>query len=247
MDQRKILFVSQGSQSSQFWGHSSKIPSQITCQVEQAKHPNLPLGIIVNRCVVTVKARAGPIILINTTRQNIWIWQPLLATRVFIVDYHQIEHRANMERMGDNIDISFLPVAPNTIRVQLEQVEVTSSNITPSTSSEKPSFGPGPDMQATNFNFEAEVQCLPFKLNIGKEAKLTGIQQSMFIDLIYDHPEVFSLNDEDLRFCKWIQHTIPMTSDKPVYLPHCTIPPQLQGEVHNQLLGHHNVFMHPRW
>ena len=79
------------------------------------------------------------------------------------------------------------------------------------------------------------MKCLPFQLNLGDEAKLTHVQQSWFIDLIYDHPEVFSLHDEDLGFCDWIKHTIPMTMDKPVYLAHHTIPPQLQGEVHKCL------------
>ena len=70
---------------------------------------------------------------------------------------------------------------------------------------------------------------------MGEEAKLTCIQQSQFIDLIYDHPEVFSLHDEDLGFCDWIKHTILPTMDRPVYLLHCTILPQLQEEVHKCL------------
>ena len=67
-----------------------------------------------------------PVILINTTNQNAWIWQPLLAAEFFIIDQiDKMEHRASMERKGDNINISFSPVTPDTIRVQLEQVEVT--------------------------------------------------------------------------------------------------------------------------
>ena len=31
------------------------------------------------------------------------------------------------------------------------------------------------------------------------------------------------------------KHTILTMTDKPVYLVHCTIPPQLQGEVHKYL------------
>ena len=147
----------------------------------------------------------------------------------------KIEHRASMERKGDNINISFLPVTPNIIRVQLEQVEVTSSDITPSTSSDKPAFGPRPNTNAADFDFEAEINCLPFKWNMGTDAKMTCAQQRQFINIIYDHPEVFSLHDEDLGFCDKIKHTIPMTSDKPVYLLHCTIFPQLQGEVHKCL------------
>ena len=84
---------------------------------------------------------------------------------------------------------------------------------------------------------------------------MTCIQQGWFIDLIYDQPEVFSLHEEDLVFCDWVKHTIPTTMDRPVYLAHHTIPPQLQGEVHKclepgcnrGLLGHHKVLMHPRW
>ena len=59
--------------------------------------------------------------------------------------------------------------------------------------------GPRPNTKGADFNFEAEIQCLSFKLNLGKEANMNHVQQDwfMFIDLIYDHPEVFSLHDED--------------------------------------------------
>ena len=43
------------------------------------------------------------------------------------------------------------------------------------------------------------------------------------------------MHDEDLGFCDQIKHNIPTTMDRPVYLVHCTIPPQLQGEVHKCL------------
>ena len=69
----------------------------------------------------------------------------LLATELFDVECHQVEHRASMEWMGDDINISFQPVAPSVIRAQLEQVEEASSNIPPPSSSEKPTFGPRPD------------------------------------------------------------------------------------------------------
>ena len=176
-----------------------------------------------------------PVILINTTKQNVWLQQPLLAAELHTVEYHPVEHQAEMEVKGDEVNISFLPVVPNTIRVQVEQVESTSTDVLTPNSNEKPVFGPRPDTQPADFNFEAEVKCLPFKLNLGEEAKLTCIQQSWFIDHIYDCPEVFLLHDEDLGFWDWIKHTIPTTMDKPVYLVHCTIPPQLQVEVHKCL------------
>ena len=94
---------------------------------------------------------------------------------------------------------------------------------------ERPEFGPKPDINSTEFSFKEEIDCLPFQLNIGKEANLMWKQQSHFINLIYDNKEVFSLHDEDLRYCDLIKHTIPTMTDKPVYLAHCTIPRQLQG------------------
>ena len=152
----------------------------------------------------------------------------MLATELYTAEYHLVEHRADMDIKGDDVNIPFLPVVPDTIRVQLEQVEATTTDISPPNSSDRPVFGPRPDTQATDFDFEAQVQHLPFKLNLGVEAKLTHIQQCQFIDLIYEQPEVFSLHDEDLGFCNQINHTIPTMTDRPVYLPHCTIPPQLQ-------------------
>ena len=188
--------------------------------MEQAQHHNLPPGIVINRCVATTKARSVPVILVNTNRQNVWIQQPLLATELFGTDQvKEIEHRADMEREGDNIQISFSPVAPNSIRVRSEQVETVTSNIEPPISSGKPSFGPRPDVESENFDFKAEIDCLPFKLNMGTTVEMTCEQQSQFINIIYDHPEV-PLHDEDLGFCNKIKHTIPMTSDRPVYLPH---------------------------
>ena len=47
-------------------GQTSKIPSKLTCLVEQAQHHNLPPSIVINRCVATTKARSVPVILVNT-------------------------------------------------------------------------------------------------------------------------------------------------------------------------------------
>ena len=186
--------------------------------MEQAKHHNLPPGIVINRCMATTKARSVPVILVNTNRQNVWIQQPLLAAELFSADQiEEIEHRANMERQGDNIQISFSPVAPNAIRVRSEQVESATPDIDPPTSNEKPSFGPRPEMKSANFDFKAEIDHLPFTLNMGTTIEMTHEQQSQFISIIYDHPEVFSLHDEDPGFCDKIKLTILMTSDRPVY------------------------------
>ena len=130
-------------------GHTTKIQPKVVCLIEQAGHHNLPLGIIVNRCVASVKARSMPVILINTTKQNIWLWQVLLAAELYTVEYHPVEHRADTKIKGDDVNISFLPVVPHTIRVQSEQVETTPTDISPPDSSERPVFGPRPNTQDT--------------------------------------------------------------------------------------------------
>ena len=93
-----------------------------------------------------------------------------------------------------------------------------------------PTFGPRPNTSVAEFNFQQEVECLPFKLNVG-DVHLEKEHQARFIDLIYSNQEVFSLHDEDLGYCNKLTHTIPTSTNKPVYLPHRTIPRQLQGEV----------------
>ena len=95
---------------------------------------------------------------------------------------------------------------------------------------EKPSFGARPNTKDPDFDFKKELEQLPFELNI-RDAPLTREQQAHLIDVIYDHTEVFSLFDRDLGFCDVLKHSIPTTTDKPVYLPHRQIPVQLQSKV----------------
>ena len=45
-------------------------------------------------------------------------------------------------------------------------------------------------------------------------------QQVKFLSIIYDNQAVFSLHDGDLGYCDELKHSIPVSSDKPVYLPH---------------------------
>ena len=177
--QNKTLFVFQAIQLLLCWDRLVRFRQKLTCLVEQAQHHNLPPGIVINRCMSTTKARSVPVILVNTNRQNVWIWQPLLAAKLFGTDQaKEIEHRADMERQGDNIQISFSPVAPDSIRVRSEQVKTVTPNIDPPTSNKKPSFGPRPDVESENFDFMAEIDCLPFKLNMGTTVEMTREQQS---------------------------------------------------------------------
>ena len=49
-----------------------------------------------------------------------------------------------------------------------------------------PTFGALPNTKATDFNFEKEVECLPFKLNLG-DVPLDKEHQAKFIDLVYSN------------------------------------------------------------
>ena len=117
--------------------------------------------------MATVKSRSVPVILINTTKQNVWLWQPLLAAELYTIEYHPVEHWADIEDEGDVAKVSFLPVVPNTIRVQVKQVEQHPLIHQLPTLRKKPVFGPRPNTQAADFDLEVEVKCLPFKLNMG--------------------------------------------------------------------------------
>ena len=94
----------------------------------------------------------------------------------------------------------------------------------------KPSFRTPPDFDSDQFDFQKELKRLPFQINIG-EAPLNLEQQKCFIRLIYENQAMFSLYDGDLGYCNCLKHGIPTTSERPVYLPHCQIPIQLQSEV----------------
>ena len=210
-------------------GYTNKLPPKVTCLVEQAEHHNLLLGKVINQCMAIPKARTIPLIIIHTNRYNVWIRQPLLAAKLFDVECNEIDYRATLIWEGNNISVGFQPVPPQLIDTNSSQVEVgpIQSN---SPKIKKPEFGPRPDTNSKDFNFKNELDWLPFQMNMGKEAKCMQDQQSHFINLVSDNKEVFSLHDEDLGYCNLIKHTI-LTTDKPVYLPHHTIPRQLQGEV----------------
>ena len=140
-------------------GCTNKLPPRITCLVEQAEHHNLPLGIVINRCVAIPKARSIPVIIINTNRYNVWIRQPLLAAELFDAECDKIEYRANMNQDGDNILVGFKPVPPQLINTNSCQVEA--GHIQPdSPKIEKPEFGHRLGTNSAEFNFEKELDFL---------------------------------------------------------------------------------------
>ena len=219
-------------------GKTDKITQCLTCMVGPRDTNNLPMGIVVNRAMVTPKkSKKVPIILANTNSYNVWIRQPLLATNVVEVESCPWDYQTILSCDGKGISVSFCPVP--TLEVQ-EEIFVASTSVTRTgemnssnqtkDQGEKPKFGSQPKFNSPHFDFQKELDRLPFPLNLGK-VEMSKAQQIRFLELIYDNQSVFSLCDEDLGLCDHLKHTIPTTMDKPIYLLHQTIPVQLQAEI----------------
>ena len=174
-----------------------------------------------------------------------WIRQPLYAGDLWDVDKEDWEYELVLvkDAKTNNIMVKFQQVPPEYLCEEIfsqavemfgpdktnkdketktkEKEKESDPQTTPKESAdqEPPKFGPHQDTSSADFDFKTELDHLPFTINIGK-APLSREQQSRFIDLIYDYQEVFSLYDGDLGFCDALKHSIPTTTDKPVYLPH---------------------------
>ena len=209
--------------------------------VEAMDDNNLPCGVSVNHTYVSpTKSRQVSVILLNTNTYNVWIRQPLYAATIWDVELKDWEYEPIFTKdvNSNTIEVKLQQVPPEDLREEIlsRSVETKQSESEVKQKEdnhekdEKPSFGARPDTKSPQFDFKKELKRLPFELNIG-EAPLTREQQARLIDIIYDHTDVFSLFDRDLGFCDALKHSIPTTTDKPVYLPHRQIPVQLQSEV----------------
>ena len=217
-------------------GRTNKIIQWLSCVVGARACNNLPRGIMVNRTMVTPhKSKWVPVALMNTNTYNVWICQPLLAADIVEAKDCPWDYQPVMSHDGNDIKISFCPVPSTGVQVEIMVASVT--NAEPGTlekkyeeGGERLKFGSRPNFNNPNFNFKKELSWLPFPINIG-EVGMTESQQKRLLKLIYDNQSVFSLCDEDLGLCDCLKHTIPTTTDKPIYLPHHMIPVQLQAEV----------------
>ena len=223
----------------QVWVGSLHQAQGLSCMIEARFQNNLPLGVVVNHTAVTPsKSNKVPVTLVNTNSYNVWIRQQLLAADIVEVDHCPWDYHSTMSRDGSEVQFLFKPVPTPDVQANIFSVDATqtgkeagelktTNRVEPE---ERPKFGPRPRFNSKNFDFDKELVRLPFPVNFG-EVKLSLSQQKRFLELIYDHQGVFSLCDEDLGLCDCLKHTIPTMTTKPVYLPHHTIPVQLQTEV----------------
>ena len=209
--------------------------------VEATDDDNLPCGVSVNHTYVNpTKAKQVSVILLNTNSYNVWIRQPLYAAAIWDVELKDWDYEPIITKSDEanTFEVKLQPVPPEDLREEIlsnatevnQETNDTSGRSASNEKDKKPSFGARPNTKDPDFDFKKELERLPFELNIG-DAPLTRDQQARLIDVIYNHTEVFSLFDGDLGFCDVLKHSIPTTTDKPVYLPHRQIPVQLQSEV----------------
>ena len=82
-------------------GKTNKITRCLTCMVEARDINNLPMGVVVNRAMVTPKkSKKVPVILANTNSYNIWIRQPLLAANIVEVESCPWDYQTILSRDG---------------------------------------------------------------------------------------------------------------------------------------------------
>ena len=211
---------------------STKVPSGTPCLINIAAVNNLPQEIFVNCCLVHPKGRTLPVILMNQNNHNICIQLPILVVEIYWVEHlpwdYGVEFQQQWKKYRGCIS------ANTTADIMATEKSVHDESGTKPSAEPHPTFGPCLNANVADFNFQQEVEYLPFKLNLWY-VPLEKDHQARFINIIYSNQEAFSLHDEDLGYWGKLTHTIPTSTDKPVYLPHRTIPRQLQGEVHECL------------
>ena len=239
-DRRQPICIPAGTSKVVIGKTQEKLPRG-SYMIEATDDDNLPCGVSVNHTYVNpTKAKQVSVILLNTNSYNVWIRQPLYAATIWDVELKDWDYEPIITKSDEanTFEVKLQPVPPEDLREEIlsnatevnHETNDTSGKNASDEKDEKPSFGARPNTKDPDFDFKKELERLPFELNIG-DAPLTREQQARLIDVIYNHMEVFSLFDGDLGFCDVLKHSIPTTTDKPVYLPHRQIPVQLQSEV----------------
>ena len=142
------------------------------------------------------------VIVIIQNNHNVWIQQPLLAAEIFWVEHLLWDYEVELHQEGNNREVAFQPLPLADIMASMKVVHNEPNQVPLKEASQEShlAFGPHPNTHAADFNFKKEVECFPFKLNLG-DVLLDKEHQAKFIDLIYSNQEVFSFQDEDLGYC----------------------------------------------
>ena len=129
--------------------------------VKRRSQNNLPMGIVVNRTIVTPnKAKCVPVVLMNTNSYNIWIRQPLLVADLVEAEHCLWDYQSSMSHDGDEVTVSFHPVPSPEVQEEILISAVNNSQTSDKFEeiSERSKFGPRPDFNDPNFDFAKELK-----------------------------------------------------------------------------------------
>ena len=117
-------------------GKTNKITKHLTCMVEARESNNLPMGVVVNRTIVTPnRSKHVPILLMNTNSYNIWIQQPLLAADVVKAKHCLWDYQSFLSHEGNEVKVTFHPVPTPEVQEEILSSAVNNTNM----SSQSPS------------------------------------------------------------------------------------------------------------
>ena len=101
---------------------NTKVPSGTPCLIDTAAVNNLPQGISMNCCLVHPRGKTVLVILMNQNNYNIWIWQPLLASEIYVVEHLPWDYGVEFQHQGNNIAVAFQPIPPADIMATVKSV-----------------------------------------------------------------------------------------------------------------------------
>ena len=96
------------------------------------------------------------------------------------------DYQSIMSHDGSDIRISFSPMTSSEVQTEILSQGV--SNMEPGTTNQheegkRPKFGPRPNFNDPDFDFQQELSQLPFPVNMG-EVNMNELQQKQFLELI---------------------------------------------------------------
>ena len=101
-------------------GKTDKITKHLVCMVKSCNSSNLPMGVVVNRTMVTPnKSKHIPVLLMNTNSYNVWIQQPLLAVNVVEAKHCLWDYQSFLSHDGDEAKVTFHPVPTQEVHEEI--------------------------------------------------------------------------------------------------------------------------------
>ena len=135
--------------------------------IEAKAGNNLPMGIVVNRIMVTPsQSKQVPVALLNTNSYNVWIRQPLLVSNIVEVEDYPWDYQPVMSHDGNHIKVSFCPIPSLDVQEEILSAIISNntntgtSDTTKSTTKEaceRSKFGPRSQLDNPNFDFKKEM------------------------------------------------------------------------------------------